>query len=1302
VNAGEVIAGRFELSTVAGAGGMGTVWRARDLQTGRLVALKLLNRQSVGDTERFGREARALSELCHPGTVRYVAHGTSTTGEHYLAMEWLEGETLAERLVRGPLAIAEALLAARLAASALAEAHARGLLHRDVKPGNLFLPGGEISRLKLLDFGLARRVWQDFSLTRTDVIVGTPGYMAPEQARSGGAIDARADVFSLGCVLFECVSGRAPFQGEHLVGVLARILLEDPPRLGDLEPRTPLELESLVARMLAKDPSARPADGAEVVEALSRIEAAQGQAQPVARTPAPAAPPGEAVLSQTEQRVLCMLLLGHAQAAQGPVAADAPTAPMQLGCGMSSLRAAVAPYGARLEVLAEGSMLATIAGSGAATDQAVRAARCALALRGLLPETPVVLVTGRAVMSGKLPIGAVIDQGVRALREARYIRLDETTAGLLDARFDVRRDADGFELCGERDVLESPRTLLGRTTTCVGRDRELAVLEGLYQECVGEPVARAVLVTGPPGAGKSRLRFELWRLLVERGEPVEVLFGQGDALGGGSPLGLIAPALRRAVGIAASDSPLARHEKLRARLALRLAGPPLEQAATFIGELCDAPSPDEPSDALRAARQDPMLMADAMRAAWLTWLEAECAAHPVLVVLEDLQWGDLPSVQFIDAALRALREAPLMVVALARPDVEERFPRLWQERALQEIRLGPLVKRAAERFVRQVLGDELAPQTVARIVDRAEGNAFSLEELCRAVAAGAGEELPETVLGMAQARLDTLSPDARRLLRGASVFGQVFWQGGLQALMGRERKGHIAELLGDLVAREVIQPRAAGAFPSDAEYGFRHALLRDAAYAMLTDGDRVLGHRVAGEWLSRMGAQDAFVLAEHFDRGREPARAATWYRRGAAQALEANDLAAAISRAERGVSCGAVGEALGALRLLQAQALFWLGEYGPAARRAEEASELVPAGGAAWFHALGEAMAAMGQQGLYAQVEAWARATVAAPPAADGAEARGAQLACLCRAAGYLLDGGRLEAADTLLETVIERAGGVERLEPPAAARLHYARAKRKAATADPVSVVHEYQATLSAFEQIGDLRGASESRVNLGFAYTELGDLERAEAALREAFQIAERMGVPYVAEGALHNLGPVLAQRGALGEARTALGRAAEFFRKQGDRRLEGLSLAYLAMIALRAGEPAGAATQARAACEILRAIPPTLAIALAWLSRALLADGRPAEALAPAREAMEIVDRLGGIEEGEALVRLVHAEVMAAAGQQAEAARAIFAARKRLLERAHRIADPAWRKSFLERLPDHARTLALAASWLPETAD
>ncbi|AKT38440.1 protein kinase domain-containing protein [Chondromyces crocatus] len=272
VRAREVIAGRFELERRAASGASGDIHVALDRVTGRHVALKLLREGPERDEARFEREARILSALNHPGVVAYVAHGTDEAGNTFLATEWLEGESLAKRLGREPpLTLAESLALGLRVAATLGVAHAHGIIHRDLKPTNLFLPGGDVEQIKLLDFGVSRPTLDGNQLTTPGDMIGTPGYMAPEQARGKTSIDARADVFSLGCVIFRCVTGREAFLGDDVVTKLLAVVSQEVPPARSIDPTLPQALSDLLDRMLSKDPEGRPRDASKVAEELARI-----------------------------------------------------------------------------------------------------------------------------------------------------------------------------------------------------------------------------------------------------------------------------------------------------------------------------------------------------------------------------------------------------------------------------------------------------------------------------------------------------------------------------------------------------------------------------------------------------------------------------------------------------------------------------------------------------------------------------------------------------------------------------------------------------------------------------------------------------------------------------------------------------------------------------------------------------------------------------------------------------------------------------------------------------------------------
>jgi tetratricopeptide (TPR) repeat protein len=259
---------------------------------------------------------------------------------------------------------------------------------------------------------------------------------------------------------------------------------------------------------------------------------------------------------------------------------------------------------------------------------------------------------------------------------------------------------------------------------------------------------------------------------------------------------------------------------------------------------------------------------------------------------------------------------------------------------------------------------------------------------------------------------------------------------------------------------------------------------------------------------------------------------------------------------------------------------------------------------------------------------------------------------------------------------------------------IHHARSFESLYAGDPGGYLSHSAAAAQRFEQAGDRRSVCNCSVHLGFAYNEVGAYQQAEQALRDALAAAERMGLYNVVATAKNNLGIALARQGKLEEAHAVETEAILDSAKQGDRRMEGGSRHYLAAILELQGSLEEAEREAQRSAELLLIAPPLRAHVLATMARIRLAQGRSGEALATARQAMDELDKLGGLEEGEAVVRLVHAETLSASGQDEEAQLAVDEAKARLLVRAEKIQDPSWRKSFLENVPENARTIALAS--------
>ncbi|MGL5908466.1 MAG: serine/threonine-protein kinase, partial [Phycicoccus sp.] len=307
------LAGRYVLESPIGHGGMGQVWRATDTVLGRAVAVKTIDLHRIPDqagAERFEREARVTASLNHPNVV--TVHDSGVEGDTaFLVMELLPGPSLAERMTEGPLPVAEVIEVGRQVASALDAAHGRGLVHRDIKPGNVAY--ADDGRVRVLDFGITQLGESTGApaLTATHTVMGTAEYLAPEQA-TGGRVDGRADLYALGCLLYALLAGRAPFSGPTPVATMVMHTHDPVPDLLEARPDTPMWLADLVDALLAKSPVDRPA-GAAVVAAALEEHRAPAAAATTTLLPAAGAP--------ATQRMA---------PAPAPVSGPAPTGPPTL------------------------------------------------------------------------------------------------------------------------------------------------------------------------------------------------------------------------------------------------------------------------------------------------------------------------------------------------------------------------------------------------------------------------------------------------------------------------------------------------------------------------------------------------------------------------------------------------------------------------------------------------------------------------------------------------------------------------------------------------------------------------------------------------------------------------------------------------------------------------------------------------------------------------------------------------------------------------------------------------------------
>lgn len=1221
---------------------MATVWRALDVQTGRVVALKRVGLTSEHARERFRREARLLAELDHPGIVRHVAHGTTGEREAWMAMEWLEGIDLWQRLARGPLTIDETLLVMTRVAEAIGFAHARGVIHRDLKPGNLFLPHGDLSRPKVLDFGIARR---EAGLTAPGVVVGTLGYLAPEQARGLEGVDARADVFSLACVIYECVAGRPAFPGESALAVLAKVLLDDPPRLRDASLHAPPLLDALVSRMLAKDPEERPPHAGAVASVLAEIAARpnEGASRSSGRMKA---------IGTSELRLLSVVLVGPPprpeiapelrEKAETIEIADPVAASVRAGADLGR------DLGVAVHTLVDGSHLLSIAGMASAVDQAVEAVRIAERLAERATDVPIAVATGRGTLGERSPVGEAIDRAAALLRGAEP---------------GVHVDALTRSLAAQRAASDQPLEL-------VGREHELARILGVIDAALEEKRPAAVAVLGEPGLGKSRLAREVLERLSEGTPPPVVWMVRAEHAGRVSPYATIARLLRRVRTAKVGDAV----DAVLNALSPIAAGTSTEQPAT-----------------------DPLAQRDAVRAAFAAVVIAAIEEAPLVLVVDDAHWADAPSLDLIGTTLKNLEGRPFAVLALGRSDTVADLGRIGGGGEVLRVSLAPLSRSAAERLARQLLGPSVPAARVRAVAERSAGNPLYLEELARTD--GLGDEraagLPDTVLAMMQLRLERASPDGRRLLRAASIVGTVWTLDAARALLGGdEEPAHWEEAIEQLRTGEMVTPveRADGT----RAWRFRHGLVREAAYGMLVDAERREGHRVLAEHLEANGETDPAVLFDHYERGGVWGRAAEHAYRAALQAERAFDhrgTVRIVDRALRSIpSTWDEPKAVGRLLALRATGRrFAAGaDVEGAAADAAQAMELLDSEDPDYHGALATAAVLAGVrgnvEGVLALIAPWGTHP-------EAAEARVQWVLAGIRLATQLELMGRLGEHREVVARIEPYEDEVVAASPAYAPQVHAGRAFRALARGDLVGYAQSSRAAGDGFSSLGNRVSAASMRMNEAYAWIQLGQHEKAVEQLAAVVETADRFGAAELASSARSNLGLALGELGRTAEARRRLEEAIALGDRRALKRVTGYARAYLAELLVAAGEVDAAKASADVARVALAENAPARAYADAVAAVVALARGQVAEALRAAAAARTTLLQRGHLPAGEPLVRRIYAEVLLASGDREAARTAIREESKLLAERATRLGDPALRKTFLDRVHHHARIRQLA---------
>jgi len=549
---------------------------------------------------------------------------------------------------------------------------------------------------------------------------------------------------------------------------------------------------------------------------------------------------------------------------------------------------------------------------------------------------------------------------------------------------------------------------------------------------------------------------------------------------------------------------------------------------------------------------------------------------------------------------------------------------------------------------------------------------------------------------MLQSRLEAMESDARRVLRAASVFGQVFWEEGVTELLGGSReRADVARWLDELAAREVVHSPSPRQIRSS--LGARVSP-RAGARCGLRDADgrrQKLGHLLAAKFLESAGETDAMTIAEHLERGGDLPKSVEAFARAAEQALEGNDLGAAIARAERGVRSGAEGRVLGALRRIQTDAHLWRGRSSKPNARVSRRSRCSSAGRVVGRRGRcdGGRFRTSRPRGEHREPKRSAARSAALRQGRRG----------LCprrwRAAIGLIGAGRTELASELLAAA--EAALVD--EPGQAARASVQRARAFSALEQgrATECLDRCLDAVRAFDEVGDVRSACLTRANAGFSLIEVGAHVEAEHMLSEASVAAERMGLGHTLAGIRQNLGRALSLLGRFTDARRVLGEAIAAFDKHGDRRMSGASRAYLAKASCDAGELDAAEREARAAILSLEQAPALRAFACGVLGRPWWARGGRRKRSCTLEKRWTSSRRTTPGRRRD-LAASGPREALHAVGDADAARNALALVRERLLDRASASFERTGGRASSRTFPRDARTLELAKAWIPGQPD
>jgi tetratricopeptide (TPR) repeat protein/class 3 adenylate cyclase/tRNA A-37 threonylcarbamoyl transferase component Bud32 len=961
--------GPYQILEEISQGGMATVYRAYQPAMERQVAIKVIHQSILTDEtaiERFRREARLVARLEH-AHILPIYDFDGTHQPPYIVMPYMDSGTLSDLLQRRSLSLDEVSHFLQQIAGALDYAHRQGIIHRDIKPSNIMLD--QDGNVFISDFGAARITPSSelglesvSNITQTGAVIGTPDYIAPEQAMGEYKVGPTADIYALGVVLFQMLTGQLPYTGDTALSVILKHTHAPVPSAVALNPKLPPAVDTVLNRAMAKRPNERyPSASALVVallEALNGPGAGRQFLSAAASFSGPAEPAElmrSALPSEQNKVVTAVYVDAVEYASLIEETNDLETARHAISLLWDTAKDIVDAHGGRVVSQAETHLLMLWGAEVAYEDDPEQAIRAAIAIQTVLRDHSQKYLSGEATDETS-PLGIGINTGPALLSFAPVLtasgaavslagRLAQQAGGkiLISPNtfrhvlgiFDIE-PGQSIKLRGRKDELQVYRIIAAKAqafrinirevegieTKLIGREVELKRLQEAFFAAIEGRQLQMVTIVGAAGLGKSRLlaEFRAWAEL--RAELFWFFRGQATPSMLNRPYALLRDLLSYRFKLYDSDAPAVLREKLETGLAelISIANP---ETAHLIGYLAGFDFSDSPY--IKDILNDPRQSTHLARQACIHMFAKFSEESPVFIQLEDLHWADDASLELFHELAGELRHLPLLLVSMARPILYERQPAWGSEQPFHHrIDLRSLSRHNSRLLIEEILQKMADPPRalIDLITERAEGNPYYIEELIKMLieerVIQKGKEVwtvemerlahlpvPLTLMGLLQARMDSLLYPERIVLQRAAVIGRVFWDEAVAALESADgvEVGDVKHILQVLSARDFIYRRSTTAFAGNQEYSFAQNMLRDVIYEGLVKRQQHSYHVEVAAWLLRTGGdraeEYAALIAEHYEKAGEDEKTAEFLAHAGKQAMQVGASREALAFYER-------------------------------------------------------------------------------------------------------------------------------------------------------------------------------------------------------------------------------------------------------------------------------------------------------------------------------------------------------------------------------------------------------------------